>query len=62
MNLRKLAYVLFAVAFLIALDQYLEWGEWFTLGQLHHETFVVTFGFAGLLVLYLNQRKVGGKA
>ena len=58
MSLRKLAYVLFAVAFLIALEQYVSWGEWFTIGQLHHETFVVTFAFAGMLLLYLNQRRV----
>lgn len=57
MNLRKIAYFLLLAAFVIALAQYVEWGEWFTVSQLHHETFVVTFGFAGVLLLYLNDKR-----
>ena len=58
MNLHKVAYIMFGLAFLIALAQYVEWGEWFTVSQLHHETFVVAFGFAGGLLLYLDRRNV----
>ena len=61
MNLRKLAYLLFFAAFLIALHQYLNWETWFEMRDVHHELFIAMFGFAGALLLYLNAQRKAAK-
>jgi len=45
-----------AFAFLIALHQYIYWGKWFEFSDIHHETFIFGFIFAGL-VLFLMRGK-----
>ena len=44
---------LFVVAFLVGLHQFLVWGYWFELRDIHHETFVITLAFAGLVSFWL---------
>jgi hypothetical protein len=47
--------VFVAVAFLVALHQYLYWGSWFDFGQIHHESFIIALVFAAL-VTYVQGR------
>lgn len=44
--------VLWVLAFLVALHQYLNWGSWFELKDIHHEVFIVALVFGGIM-LYL---------
>lgn len=37
----KLVYILFLLAFLILLHQYINWKNWFDFSDVHHETFAV---------------------
>jgi hypothetical protein len=59
-RLKQLAVVFFALAFLVALHQYLNWEVWFELKDVHHELFIVTFAFAGFLLLWLSERRRRG--
>jgi len=52
-QLRLLAVLFLVLAFIIALHQYVHYGVWFELKDVHHELFIATFGFAGLLLLLL---------
>ena len=52
-------YMLFLVAFMVALHQALFWGTWFEMEDIHHETVMVTLVFAGVLVGFI---KIEGKA
>jgi len=52
MNIFKLLGLLFVfIASLIAVHQFIGWGYWFELEDLHHETWMIMFGFAGVLLL-----------
>jgi len=53
-DLRKLAILFLALAFLIALHQYLNWGVIFEIEDVHHELFIAVFAFAGFLCLWLS--------
>ena len=39
------------IAGAIALHQYIGWGYWFELEDLHHETWMIMFAFSGLVLL-----------
>ena len=41
MKLEWYSYTCFLLAFLICLEQYIVWNDWFTISQIHHETFAV---------------------
>lgn len=41
MEPKYLVYLMLLVAFLILLHQYLNWGVWFEIRDVHHETFAV---------------------
>jgi hypothetical protein len=60
MRLKQLAAAFLILAFLIALHQYLNWGVWFELKDVHHELFIAMFTFAGLLLLWLSERRRRG--
>jgi hypothetical protein len=45
------ATVFFVLAFLILLEQKVSFGVWFQMGDLHHETFALSFATLGLGVL-----------
>lgn len=51
----QLSLAFFAVAALIMLHQYVTWGVWFEIKDIHHEMFVVAFAFAGGILLYVNK-------
>ena len=42
--------ICFAGAFMILFHQYANWGVWFEISDIHHETFVVALAFAGILL------------
>jgi len=46
----------FALAFFVALHQFVNWNTWFELKDLHHETFIVAFVFGGFLCWWLVKR------
>lgn len=49
--------LLFAVAFLVGLHQFVVWGYWFEWSDIHHESFVIALAFAGLVSLWLLNLK-----
>jgi len=49
---------LFALAFLVALHQYVNWGAWFELKDIHHELFIVALIFAGVACLFWRRGKL----
>jgi len=57
MELNTLSYMLLLLAFLMALHQYLMFGSWFELKDVHHEAFILAFGFAGILLMYVSRRR-----
>lgn len=50
---QQLGYVLLALAFVVGLHQYVVWGYFFEMADLHHETFIIALTFAGFCVLVL---------
>jgi hypothetical protein len=54
---KKWAAILLLVGFAVALDQFIHWGTWFTIGDLHHETFITALWFGGLCLLAYVYRK-----
>ena len=44
-------FLLFGLAFLVALHQYVNWGVWFEFKDIHHELFVVALIFGGVVLL-----------
>jgi hypothetical protein len=46
-----LALSFFVGAFLILFEQFLVYGDWFTISQIHHETFAVGFVTLGIGLL-----------
>jgi hypothetical protein len=61
MKIRRIpvaAIMLFVIAFLVALHQFIYWHVWFELKDVHHELFISACLFAGLvLLLYANARR-----
>jgi hypothetical protein len=57
MSLKELGILFLTLAFLIALHQYSTYGSWFELKDVHHELFIACFGFAGVLLLWLYNRR-----
>jgi len=55
-KLLKLTSALFVASFLVLLHQYLNWGKWFEIADIHHETFATSLAFGGL-VLFIIQTK-----
>lgn len=53
------AYLLVALAVLIGYHQYVNWGYWFEVKDIHHELFICMFAFSGLTLLFFS--KNGGK-
>lgn len=51
MKLKIVACLCFLVAFLILFEQYVVYGEWFSISQIHHETFAVGFVCLGIGLL-----------
>jgi len=47
----KIAWILLIAAIAIAVHQLVTWGVVFEFDDLHHETWIVMFGFAGLILL-----------
>jgi hypothetical protein len=45
------ATIFFVLAFLILLEQKVSFGVWFQMGDLHHETFALSFAALGLGIL-----------
>lgn len=45
------ATVFFVLAFLILLEQKVSFGVWFQIGDLHHETFALSFAALGLGII-----------
>jgi len=60
MTLKALTILFFALAFLVALHQFIYWNTWFDLKDVHHETFIVAFVFCGFLCWWLLSKR-GGK-
>lgn len=51
--------ICFGISFIIMLDQYVNWGTWFEIYDIHHELFIVTFlilGISSLVMLGLNKK------
>lgn len=57
MKTKTLIYTLLFLAFLVALHQYLNFGYWFELKDIHHETFIVAFTFAALIAYYISKKQ-----
>jgi len=49
--LRLLPYIFIVFAFVIALHQYFFYDVWFEIDDLHHETWMIMFAFAGVFLL-----------
>ena len=47
---------LFVVAFFVGLHQFVVWGYFFELRDIHHETFIIALAFAGVVSLWLLNR------
>jgi len=60
---KMLAYALIALASLVALHQYINWGCWFEIEDIHHETFIASliFGAVTLFIYFKWWRKNGWK-
>ena len=57
MNIMKiLAVALIVIAIAIAVHQFIYWGYWFEIEDLHHETWMIMFGFSGLLLFAIFGR------
>jgi hypothetical protein len=52
----NLAYFCFFLVFLVLLHQYVNWGSWFDLSDVHHETFAVALASLGIGIL-IGKRK-----
>ena len=56
MNILKiLAYFFLLIAVLVALHQYVGWGYLWEWEDLHHEGFMMMFGFAGIVLLIIRR-------
>jgi len=60
---KLIAAFFFALSAFIALEQYANWNVLFSLSDIHHETFIVAFAFAGLVLWFLpKMKKIGRKS
>jgi hypothetical protein len=57
MNRKMLAYVLLFLAFLVGLHQFLNWGVWFQISDVHHELFESALAFAGIVLLVTEEHR-----
>jgi len=53
--LSHLSFILIGIAVLIAVHQYIFYGVWFEFSDLHHETWMIMFIFAGLILLRFHR-------
>jgi hypothetical protein len=56
---RLVAYLLLCLGFLTLVHQYVFYGVWFEIEDIHHETFSVAFFSLGLGILLGAYKKVG---
>jgi uncharacterized membrane protein YidH (DUF202 family) len=56
MKSNMLAAFLIILGFLVSFHQYLNYGTWFEIKDIHHELFTVALIFAGVIILVFNQR------
>ena len=49
-------FVLLALAFVVALHQYLNWGTWFEFQDIHHEAFIIALVFCAFCLIILRGR------
>lgn len=56
-RLPHLAILFFLFAGVISAEQYIRFGKWFEVQDIHHEMFIVTFAFAGIVLLIINLQK-----
>ncbi|MDH5447716.1 MAG: hypothetical protein OEY24_01355 [Candidatus Bathyarchaeota archaeon] len=54
-----LAYICLSIGFLILAHQYIFYGIWFEIADIHHETFSIAFFSFGLGILLGSTRKTG---
>jgi hypothetical protein len=54
----QLALILVAIAAIISLDLEIQWGSWFDIGDIHHETWIVAFAFAAIVVYFVGKKRV----
>jgi hypothetical protein len=54
-----LIYLCFLTGFLILLHQYIFYGVWFEIADIHHETFAIAFFSFGLGILLGVTKKTG---
>jgi len=57
MKLVELAFALWLIAFLISLHQYANYGSWFESKDVHHEVFIASFGFGGVILYWFAKRR-----
>jgi len=48
--------LLFGLAFLVALHQYLNWGVWFEFTDIHHELFIIALIFGGIVAWFWRKK------
>jgi hypothetical protein len=57
MKAKSLVYILISLAVLVSLHQYIFYGKWFELKDIHHETFMVALLFSAIILYFLKVRK-----
>jgi len=55
MKLTILGITLLIIAIIIACHQFIVWDVWFEIPDLHHETWIIMFAFAGLVLLLIGR-------
>jgi len=56
MKIRIVILVLLLSAFSVSLHQFLNWGYWFEFSDLHHETVIISFVFASIMLIVLKSK------
>lgn len=56
-QLKQLMLACFIGAFIILFHQYANWGKWFEISDIHHETFAVALAFGGILLYGILKTK-----
>ena len=44
-------FLLLGLAFIVAFHQFIYWGKWFELSDIHHETFMVALVFGAIVLI-----------
>jgi len=47
---------LIVLAIVVALHQYINWGVWFELHEVHHESFIIALLFGAIVLLSVKKR------